>query len=449
MVTNIIPLIEERLDERTSRGLAHAIGEAIGDGAIHEGLRLPAIRTVANELGLSPSTVSTAWRILAQAGAIRTDGRRGTIVMSRGGPGPTRYRRALDRSIPFGLDLSTGVPDVALLPSLMPALSNLHLASTTGSYLDDPTIPGLAEVLQDDWPYPIGQFAIMDGAMDAMNQVAVQLLHFGDVALVENPTFPPLLDLLDAIGVRTIGVNVDDAGLITAELKEALSLRPKVLFLQPRAHNPTGASLSAKRARELAALLKSSAAFIVEDDSAGAVASTPPISLGTWLPEQTVHIRSFSKSHGPDLRIAAVSGPSSVMEGVRERRLLGQGWTSRLLQSVLLSLLTRSESKKQVERARTAYSFRRSMITSELQRLGVAIESGDGLNLWLPVRDETSAMIYLVSRGIGAAAGSPFMSKDVATPHLRITVGLITDDFVHLATEFANASDTFSAVGPR
>ncbi|MGA7834901.1 MAG: aminotransferase class I/II-fold pyridoxal phosphate-dependent enzyme, partial [Acidimicrobiales bacterium] len=290
---------------------------------------------------------------------------------------------------------------------------------------------------------------IMDGAMDALNQVTAQVLQFGDIALVENPTFPPLLDLLDAVGVRIIGVNIDGDGLMPAELKEALAHRPKAVFLQPRAHNPTGASLTPRRARELAGLLKTSPVVVIEDDSAGAIATTPPISLGAWLPNQTVHIRSFSKSHGPDLRIAALSGPTLVLEGLRERRLLGQGWTSRLLQSVLLSLLTGDKSRGQVEHARATYSHRRSMITSELRRRGVAIENGDGLNLWLPVEDETSAMVSLATRGIGAAVGSPFMSKDDATPHLRLTVGLVRDDFVSMASVFADASLASSTVGPR
>jgi hypothetical protein len=89
------------------------------------------------------------------------------------------------------------------------------------------------------------------------------------------------------------------------------------------------------------------------------------------------------------------------------------------------------------------------MITSELQRRGVAVRCGDGLNLWLPVRDETGAMVYLASRGIGTAAGGPFITKDDVTPHLRITVGLIDDDFSRLAEEFANAASITSTHGPR
>jgi len=449
MVTKEITSVLERLLERTSKGLANAISVAIGDGSIPEGTLLPSIRAFADELELSPSTVSAAWRILAHAGTIRTDGRHGTVVLTRRGPGPTRYRRALERSNSFGLDLSTGLPDVALLPSLAPALNKLHRARTLGSYLDDPIIPRLAEALQDDWPYETSLFTVVDGAMDALDLVATRLLRFGDSVIVENPSFPPLLDLLDAIGVRIIGVDVDADGVIPNQLRVSLAHRPTAVFLQPRAQNPSGTSMTARRAAQLVALLKGTTTFVIEDDSAGSIASTNSISLGKWLPEQTLHIRSFSKSHGPDLRIAAVSGPSSVMDGVRERRLLGQGWTSRLLQSVLLDLLTRKESRQQVSRARDAYAYRRSMITSELRRLGVPIESGDGLNLWLPVLDETAALVFLASRGIGTAAGSPFMTKSETTPHLRVTVGLIKDDFARLAAEFAGASNVSSYAGPR
>ena len=137
------------------------------------------------------------------------------------------------------------------------------------------------------------------------------------------------------------------------------------------------------------------------------------------------------------------------MDAIRERRLLGQGWMSRLLKSVLLDLLTREESSDQIERAMAAYSLRRSMITLELQRLGVAVRSGDGLNLWLPVRNEIGATVFPASRGIGTAAGGPFMTNGDSTPHLRITVGLITDDFVRLAEEFAKAANVTSTHGPR
>ncbi|GAA3346088.1 hypothetical protein GCM10020358_55760 [Amorphoplanes nipponensis] len=79
---------------------------------------------------------------------------------------------------------------------------------------------------------------------------------------------------------------------------------------------------------------------VVEDDHAGDVATAPPVSLGTRLPDRTVHVAGFSKSHGPDLRLAALAGPAPLVTAINDRRLLGPGWSSRLLQAVLLDLLT-------------------------------------------------------------------------------------------------------------
>jgi DNA-binding transcriptional MocR family regulator len=162
-----------------------------------------------------------------------------------------------------------------------------------------------------------------------------------------------------------------------------------------------------------------------------------------------VHVRSFSKSYGPDLRLAAISGPSLIIDGLRERRLLGQGWTSRLLQSVLLDLITREQTRTQIERAREVYAQRRALIAGELSRLGYLTEGGDGLNLWLPVRDETAALLYLASRGIAAAAGSPFATRETAHAHVRVTVGLIREDFERIAGELAAASRAAPAVSLR
>src|SRR6185369_13413279 len=74
------------------------------------------------------------------------------------------------------------------------------------------------------------------------------------------------------------------------------------------------------------------------------------------LPEHTVLVRSFSKTHGPDLRLAAIGGPAAVVGPIVERRYLGQGWSSRLVQSILLDLLTDDSSRRLVADARATYS---------------------------------------------------------------------------------------------
>jgi DNA-binding transcriptional MocR family regulator len=266
--------------------------------------------------------------------------------------------------------------------------------------------------------------------------------------VVENPSFPPLLDLLDALGVRTVAVDTDAEGALPSSLAAALAERPAAVFLQPRALNPTGASWSPARAAALAEVLAPASAYVVEDDSAGDVASSALVSIGAHLPSRTVHVRSFSKSHGPDLRLAAVSGPATVLDPILERRLLGQGWTSRLLQGLLLQLLTDPGSVTAVRHARDEYARRRHLVVSGLHAAGLALPPGDGLNIWLPVRDEQAALLTLAGQGIAAAAGAAF-TVGAGAPHLRVTVGLVTDEHAAVAAHLAEAARTPPLTSPR
>jgi DNA-binding transcriptional MocR family regulator len=275
------------------------------------------------------------------------------------------------------------------------------------------------------------------------------VLRLGDRAVVENPSFPPLLDLLDALGVQTIGVGLDEAGVVPAELAAALAQRPAAVFLQPRAQNPTGVSWTAARCRELAAIVAGQpSTVVIEDDSAGDIATAPAVSLGASVPEQTLHIRSFSKSHGPDLRLAALSGPASIVDPILERRLLGQGWTSRLLQHLLLDLLTDSSTVDSVGSARREYARRRRLVAEALRRGGTPVAAADGINLWLPVADESAALVALAADGIGAAGGSAFMVGPGGA-HLRLTVGLVATGQAELARSLSHAARAGGWPGPR
>lgn len=433
---DVIRVVRSRFSEPTARALAHAVSAAIGDGTLPGGTRLPPIRVVAAELGLSPTTVSAAWSLLARSAAISTDGRRGTTVAPNPTPGPTRYRRALAASgartsgsgVAPALDLSTGVPDPALLPDLGAALGRLRRAPTPQTYLDEPVVDELDALLRAGWPFPPEALTITDGAMDALDLLSGHLVRFGDRVAVEHPSFPPLLDLLEAAGAQLVPIDVDGEGADPEQLRQAVAAGVRTVFLQPRAQNPTGASLTSGRARELVEVLAGHDVAIIENDSAGAVASSELISLGRWLPAQCVYIRSFSKSHGPDLRLAAIGGAASLVRPIVERRHLGQGWTSRLLQRLLLDLLTRPDSIAVVDAARVEYARRRSRLTRELAAHGVDIPAGDGLNVWIPVADEATALVALASRGIGAAPGAPFAARPGQRPHLRVTAGLLGGD---------------------
>lgn len=448
-MTVILSALEERLDQPTARGLAHAVSRAIGDGVLPAGTKLPPIREVATQLAMSPTTVSAGWALLARSGTIRTDGRRGTTVADPVGPSKTRYRRALEGQTGFSLDLSTGVPDAALLPNLGRALGSLTTAGTPGSYLDEAVLPELRDVLLDEWPYVTSDVSIVDGAMDALDLVARSAMRFGDRVVVEHPCFPPLLDLLDSIGADVVGVPLDSEGMHPRLLAAALASPAAAVILQPTAQNPSGVSTTPRRARALAELIDRSGTMVIEDDSAGAIASAPAISLGRWIPEHTVHIRSFSKSHGPDLRLAAVSGPAPLIHSMLARRQLGQGWSSRLLQRILLSLLTDESSRSEVRQAQREYARRRATLVDALTQRGVEVGGTDGINIWVPVHDEAAALVRLASQGIGVTPGSPFAVLSDMPGHIRVTSGLVGRDIVveALADQIAAAANATGWAG--
>lgn len=443
-MTVIVTALEERLDQPTARGLAQAVSRAIRDGVLPSGTKLPPIREVATQLALSPTTVSAGWALLARSGTIRTDGRRGTTVADPVGPANTRYRRALEGQTGFSLDLSTGVPDAALLPNLSRALGRLTTAGTPGSYLDEAVLPELRDLLLAEWPYVASDLTIVDGAMDALDLVARTVIRFGDRVVVEHPCFPLLLDLLDSTGADVVGVPLDSEGMRPQSLAVALASPAAAVILQPTAQNPSGISTTPRRARALAELIDRAGTIVIEDDSAGAIASAPAISLGRWIPERTVHIRSFSKSHGPDLRLAAVSGPAQLIHDVLVRRQLGQGWSSRLLQRILLSLLTDEGSRAEVQQAQREYARRRAALVDALARRGVEVGGTDGINIWVPVHDEAAALVRMASQGIGVTPGSPFAVLPGGGAHVRVTVGLVVQGHEELAETLAAAANTSS-----
>ncbi|GAA0487903.1 GntR family transcriptional regulator [Paractinoplanes deccanensis] len=437
------------MDDRSARGIAAAISRMITAGTLPQGARLPTVRDVARSLGVSPTTVSEAWRSLTRAGVLQTRGRSGTFVAAPAVP-RQRWRYSQMGAVgPVSRDLSTGVPDHDLLPDLTDALKRIGDGRLTTSYLDAPVLPALEELLRSRWPCEVESLTVVDGAMDALDRIIGAVVRFGDHVIVENPAFPPLLDLLQTVGATVIGVPLDGAGMMPDRLHACLADHPAAaVFLQPRAHNPTGVSMTPARAAQLAEILDGfPGVLVVEDDHAGDIASAPPVSLGT---PRTVHVAGFSKSHGPDLRLAAVGGPARVIAAVADRRLLGPGWSSRLLQAVLLDLLTDPAAVAQVSAAREAYASRRRELLAALRERGVTATGDDGINLWMAVDDQQMAMVSLAAHGIAVAPGAPFCVTPLPADHVRVTAGLVAAGFDTLADVLAGAALlTSRGSGPR
>lgn len=452
MITDSSTLeIANGINDRSARGIATAIGRMISSGELAIGAQLPTVRQLSRKLGVSPTTVGEAWRSLAEVGAIETLGRNGSFVRQPTGPGgPRRYRQVAadsDHRGHFALDLSTGTPDSTLLPDLRTALARVSSQTLTSSYLDHPVLPQLEEALRHRWPFVPEELTVVDGAMDALDRIAQVVVRLGDRVVVEHPTFPPLLDLLEKIGADVIGVEVDAQGLNVEALTAALEQKPTALFLQPRAQNPTGVTMTAQRAQQIADAIVASghseSITIIEDDHAGDIAVGELNSIGNYLPTRTVHIRSYSKSHGPDLRLAAVGGSGDVISAAANRRLLGPGWSSRILQAVLLELLDDQATLDSLSYARSEYSRRRQEVVQILNERNVFSTGTDGINLWVRVSDERSALMTLAAQGIGAAPGTPFL-VNAHPDSMRLTVGLLgaASDLEATAQAIASAANT-------
>ncbi|HEY0186739.1 MAG TPA: aminotransferase class I/II-fold pyridoxal phosphate-dependent enzyme [Cellulomonas sp.] len=487
--------VAQHVEDRSPRGIAAAVSRLVRSGDLRPGDRLPTVRRLAADLGVSPATVSGAWQALAAVGLVASRGRAGTVVLPEPASWlPPRYRDMaqggrveLDPSVRVGadgggsgtgpagdpgagptvdtvrtphrpprLDLSTGTPDPLLLPALGPALGRVAArtpAAGTGSYLGAPVVEPLERLLRASWPFTPQRMTVVDGAVDAMSRSLEQLAGFGDRVIVEDPGFPPVFDLCDQLGLERVPVPLDRSGLRPDALETALRTGAEVIVLQPRAHNPTGVSMSSTRAREIAAVIRRHLAttpgadlHVIEDDHSGEIASSADVSLGAHLPDRVVHIRSYSKSHGPDLRIAAVGGPAAVLDRVVARRMLGPGWTSRLLQRLLVDLLTDGDALDAVAAARRLYYARQRALSTALDDLGLTVQPGDGINMWVPVADEPTALVRLEAAGIRVARGRPFRAApptDEPGGHVRVTVAALDgppDTVRHVARALVLAS---------
>ncbi len=435
----------DEIQQRTPAGIAAAFGRLISSGRVAPGERLPTVRDLASELGVSPATISHAWQALASAGLIVSRGRSGTFVRSQAPRWlPARSQSMAGFSQPNRIDLSRGTPDPNLLPALGPALSRVSQRAVTPSYQDLPVIPELLGVLQETWPFPAEAITVVDGALDAISRSLDQVTRFGDRVIVENPGFPPFFDLLDQIGVERLPVEMDEHGIVPSSFAEALRRGPAAVILQPRAHNPTGASMTPERARELARLLSASRpsadTVVIEDDHSGEISIAGDVSLGRWLPDRTLHVRSFSKSHGPDLRIAALGGPTALVDRIVARRMLGPGWTSRMLQTILHDLLTDAGSIEQVSEARRVYFARQKTLSDALAEFGLSAPQADGINTWLPVPDERDAIVQLAASGIRVAGGAPFLAAENGGAFIRVTAGALSDEVDTVAGALAAAA---------
>lgn len=398
------------------------------------------MRELAASLGVNPNTVAAAYRTLRERGVIETDGRRGSRI--RSAPATTA-RGSIRVEAPAGVrDVSEGSPDPALLPRLDEAFAAVarDYAERPALYGEAPVDAGFARLARaafDADGVPAGPVGVASGSLDAIERVLAAHLRPGDAVAVEDPGWGSLLDLVPALGLRPVPVAVDDEGPLPDAVARALRGGARAVIVTDRAQNPTGGCVSAERAAALRAVLAAHPdVLLIEDDHGHGIVAEPPHPLATGA-GHWVFVRSVAKAYGPDLRIAAFTGDRETVDRVLGRQRLGPGWVSRLLQRTVVHLWTTGAVDPAAVSA--AYGERRDGLVRALARRGVEAHGRGGMNVWVPVSDETGAVSRMLAAGWAVAPGARFRMD--TGPAVRLTVSRLTSaDIEPLADAVAYAA---------
>lgn len=415
--------LAEQIDEASAAGIAAAIARLVRHGDLAPQTRLPTVRALAPRLDVSPATVSAAWATLRKQRVLAGGGRQGTWVL--GGlavPRPARYEN-ISRFWPDQtLNLSRAVPDPLLVPDMSAAFQHALRDPDVHSYEVVSMSEPLLAAAERTWPFPAEQWMCVSGGYEGLLLLLRTTVVPGEYVAIEEPATPRLLDILDNVGARAVSVATDIQGPIPESLREALRNDPVAFVYEPRSSSHLGASVTPQRRDELAALLAETDTLVVEDDGLGELSSFEYHGVAAVLPERSVLVRSYSKSHSPDLRLGIMAGAREPIERVRVYRQFGSGWTSRFLQNALAWLLDDEESRAAVARARTTYRERREHLAGLLAERGVQSSGVDGLAVWVPVRSEHEALLVLASHGIAVAGASASWSRP-GPPAIRVATG--------------------------
>ncbi|WP_400998872.1 aminotransferase class I/II-fold pyridoxal phosphate-dependent enzyme [Agromyces sp. GXQ0307] len=426
---------------RSAADIAASVRALIERGVLLPGDPLPPVRGLADDLGVNRNTAVAAYRQLTTAGMVVTRGRGGTRVADRSPVAQEGF--AADSVL---RDVATGNPDPDLIPDPSRALAGMAGRPVLyGEPVIDPDLERWAHewVGADLAPSDV-RLTITSGAADAVERLLAQALVRDDAVALEDPCFLTSIHTVRVGGYRPVPVPVDDEGMTVDGLRSALELGVRAVVCTPRAQNPTGASLSERRAADLRAVLREHPyVLVIEDDHFSMLSRSPYRSLIGPDHRRWALVRSVSKFLGPDMCLAVTASDRETADRLAMRLTPGTTWVSHLLQRLALALVTDPDVVSAIDAAGEHYAERNDAFAARLTALGLPATAGDGLNLWVslpvPARDVSE---QLMRRGWLVRAGDEFVLADDASSsrRLRLTVhDLAEADAERLAADIAAA----------
>lgn len=428
------------------RSLADGLRRAIDRGEIPLGTVLPPERMLARALSVSRATVVAAYDRLKADGWLES--RRGSGTWVRHADDPRRQEGvdAVSTARLFlstdGLEQRTGPGEEEVREDVIDlSVAALSASGTVERVLTSLTAEEIRGLTSHHGYLPQGlrslrrliasrftasglptdeeHVVVTTGAHQAISLVARQTLRAGDAVIVESPTFPGALDVFRRFDARTFPLPVDEHGARTDVLADLIErAEPKLIYLSPNFHNPTGGVMPMDRRRQVAELATRSGTVVLEDHAMadvdlGNVELPPPIA--SLAPNASIHVvGSTSKLFWAGLRVGWIRSP--VDWGVRMLATktvadLGTPLVSQLLATKLLAHVeeVRAERREELAPQRDLLC---DLLTKGLPSWKWHTPDG-GLSLWVQLPEgNADEFSEIASRHGVAVVPGPALSVD-------------------------------------
>ena len=427
--------------------LADAIAAAVDRSDLLPGTRLPPERSLADALKLSRTTVVQAYARLREAGTIESRHGSGTWVKRSGKIGwPSQQEHevstAFRRNVVFrsliersSNTISFVSAQLAPLPEVDEAVKAVAregaAALGNGEGYFPMGLPALRKAVavhfeRDGLPTREEQVLITNGAQQAISLIAGLLVGRGETVLTEDPTYIGAIDVFGSAGARVLALPGAAAGIDLDRLRSLLAMRPRLLYVVPTFHNPTGALMPEETRREIARLCQEMQVPVVEDNALSGIAfgRRPPSPIAAFAPTAPIlTIGSLSKFFWTGLRIGFVRGPEPWIARLGRFKALSDLGGPLFSQAVAVALLDHPAAAEKARRREIG--TRLKLLTDLLKQHlpGWTWQKPDGgLLLWarLPAGDAEELAQIAQRHGVSLVPGSANSPDHRFADHIRL-----------------------------
>ena len=441
-----------RLDRRSGQPLRSqleaALREAIRDGRLQGGERLPSSRELARELGVSRGLVQECYSQLLSEGYLTSQTGSATRVAMGAYRAPAKSAQRQGPAPRLIADFRIGVPDLASFPRGdwvwamreacgSVATPDLDYGDPRGSAVLRSVLAAYLRRVRAAVADP-GQMIVSTGfaqgiilVMRALAQAGVRCAAFEDPGYGDAET-SETVRAVGAMGMRAVHVPVDDLGIDVGALENSGA---QVVVVTPAHQSPTGVVLAAARRHALVEWARRDDAFIIEDDydSEFRYDREPVGVLQGLAPDRVFTIGTASKALAPAVRLGWVLAPASLGAAVAAEKRISDRGSSTLDQVALAALLQSGRYDRHLRRMRVVYASRRARLIAALARHAPGIRltglaAGFHAVAHLPAAADEQAVIATArERQVGLQGMDSFRAATTGPPQLVLGFGEVTE----------------------